>query len=213
MAKPELVVLGASGNAADAFEMLEASHEVIAFIDDAAQPGRTFHGLPVLPRAGLARFPAAQVLCLIGSERTFRQRAEIIAGFGIAPERFATIVHPRASVSADAVLGRGVAVLAGVVIPSNARIGDHVLILPNTVVHHDAVVGECAIIGSNVVVAGGVEIGASAFVGSGATIKNGVAVGAASLIGMAANVVRSCPPGSVLVGNPARPLVRPTSPG
>jgi acetyltransferase-like isoleucine patch superfamily enzyme len=52
-----------------------------------------------------------------------------------------------------------------------------------------------------------VEDGAS--IGSGATILGGVRIGHDALVGAGAVVTRDVAPGATVVGNPARPLVRP----
>lgn len=209
MPKPQLVVLGASGNALDALDALQAGYEIVAFVDDdPARQGEMIDGVPIRPRGVLGEYPDAQVVALIGSEKSFGRREEIIGGFGLPAERFATIVHPRAHVSRQAWLGRGTVVFAGATIPSNARLGDHVLVLPNTVIHHDTVAEDYSIIGAGVIIAGHVRIGRSSYVGSGSTIRNGVTLGPKSLIGMAANVTKSFDGGVVLVGNPAREMKR-----
>ncbi|TWH31053.1 MULTISPECIES: NeuD/PglB/VioB family sugar acetyltransferase [unclassified Aminobacter] len=209
MPKPQLVVLGASGNALDALDALQAGHEIVAFVDDdPARHGEMIDGVAIRPRAVLGDYPDAKVVALIGSEKSFARREEIIAGFGVPAGRFATIVHPRAHVSRQARLGRGTVVLAGATIPSNARLGDHVLVLPNTVIHHDAVIEDFSIIGAGVIIAGHVRIGKSSYVGSGSTIKNGITLGPKSLVGMAANVTKSFGENVVLVGNPAREMKR-----
>lgn len=209
MSQTQLVVLGASGNALDALDALQAEHEVVGFFDDdETRQGQSIEGIPILSRTALTKFPQAQAVALIGSEKSFAKRQQIIDGFGIATGRFSTILHPRAYVSRQAVLGNGVVVLPGVVIPSNARIGNHVLILPNTVIHHDSVVEDYSIIGAGVIIAGHVHIGASCYVGSGSTIKNNVTIGPRSLVGMGANVTKSFGNEMVLVGNPAREMKR-----
>jgi acetyltransferase-like isoleucine patch superfamily enzyme len=53
-----------------------------------------------------------------------------------------------------------------------------------------------------------VTLGAQAYVGSGAALRPGITVGEGALIGMGAVVLRDVPAGVVIVGNPARPLVR-----
>ena len=205
MAMRQLVVLGGGGNAKDALDTIQQGFEVVAFIDDDVTKQNTFlQNIPVLPRTALADFPDAQVVSLIGSEKTFAFRDRLIDDFGVEAGRFATIIHPSASVSKYASIGHDVVIFAGVSIPSNAKIGNHVFILPNTVIHHDTIVEDYAVIGSGVVIAGHVRIGRNSFIGSGSSIKNDVDIGDYSLVGMAANVIRNCEPRSVLVGNPAR---------
>jgi sugar O-acyltransferase (sialic acid O-acetyltransferase NeuD family) len=209
MQKAPLVVIGFSGNALDALETLLSAHEVVAWLDDnPALHGQKFQNAPVLPLSELGNFPDAQVVCMIGSERTFRRREEIIARLGLPDSRFATIVDPFARVSRLSTLGRGVVVFPGTIITSNAVIGNHVMLLPQSIVHHDASIGDFSLIGSRVVIAGSVRVGPGCYIGSGSTLKNGLDIGAGSLVGMAANVLRDVAAGSVVVGNPARVLRR-----
>ncbi|MBP1806800.1 NeuD/PglB/VioB family sugar acetyltransferase [Rubellimicrobium aerolatum] len=207
MTKPDLVVVGFSGNALDALSAIEASFRVVAFLDDnAGLHGRDFEGVPVLPVAALGRFPEARVLCLIGSERSYRHRAAIIGRLGLPEARFATVVHPRAEVSRLARIGAGSVLLAGAQVVSNGVVGRHVIVLPQSVVHHDSEVGDFTLVGTGVIVAGHVRVGPGCYLGSGSRLKNGVTVGEGALVGMGANVLRDVPPGATVVGNPARVL-------
>lgn len=209
MDRPPIVLIGCSGNALEIFEAVQRSYRVLAFLDDNRDLGGSGpDGVPVLPMHEIAAFPQAQALFLIGSERSVGRRAEIIARLGLPEARFATFVHPAATVSRFATLGAGCVVFAGVVITAGARVGRHVIILPNSVVHHDAELGDHCLVGSNVTLAGGCRLGAACYVGSASSVRNGVSVGAGSLIGMAANVVRDVGPGLVVAGNPARPMTR-----
>ena len=51
-------------------------------------------------------------------------------------DRFATLVHPSAGVSARARLGRGVCVNYGASVAGNVTIGDHASVGPGCVVGH-----------------------------------------------------------------------------
>lgn len=205
--KPDLVIFGFSGNAREAFDTIDGLFRIRAFLDDRADlQGTSFARIPVLPSAQLADFPDAQVICLIGSEHSFRQRAAIIARLGLPPARFATVISPQASVSRQAEIGPGVLLFPGVRIMANVMLGSHVAVLPNSVIHHDSRIGECSLIGSSVVVAGNVTVENSCYIGSGSTIRNGCRLGTGSLIGLGSNVLRDVGPGQVMVGNPARVL-------
>lgn len=183
------------------------AYAAIGFIDDSPEKvGTRKFGLPVLTRSALREHPNAHVLAVPGSPTSYRQRAEAIAGLGVEPQRFARVIHPKASVSPRAQVGRNVLVMAGAVINSSAVVGDHVCILPNSVVHHDAVVGDWTLIGSNVTIAGGASIGTNAYIGSGSSVMNGVRIGDGALVGMGSNVIREVASDTTVVGNPARPL-------
>nr|WP_246849576.1 NeuD/PglB/VioB family sugar acetyltransferase [Rubellimicrobium arenae] len=202
-----MVVVGLSGNTLDALSAIEASFRLVAVLDDKPRLERQeFEGAPILPLTALVDFPEARVLCLIGSERSFRQRAQIISRLGCPDSRFATVIHPSAHVSRLARIGAGSVILAGAQIVSNAVVGRHVIMLPQSVVHHDASIGDNSLIGTGAIIAGSVRVGEGCYLGSGSTIKNGVAVGNGALVGMAANVLRDVPSGATVIGNPARIL-------
>jgi sugar O-acyltransferase (sialic acid O-acetyltransferase NeuD family) len=208
-----LLIFPCNGNGLEALDCLGEAWRCVGFVDDSLQKQSSgAYGLRVMQRDALAQMPDAQVLAVPGSPTSFMHRKRVIEELGIPPERFAQVIHPAASVSPRATLGRNVLVMAGAVVTSNAVIGSHVCILPNTVVHHDSVVGDWTLIGSNATVAGGVTIGRNCYIGSGSSIMNGLRIGEGALIGLGSNVIRDVAPGACVVGNPARPLAARTHP-
>lgn len=204
-----VLIFPCNGNAIEALDALGDTFHCIGFIDDTPhKQAQGCMGLPVWDRSALLRFADAAVLAVPGGPTSFRSRREVIDGLGVAEQRWATVVHPRASVSANARLGRNVLLMAGVVVTSNAVIGDHVCILPNSVVHHDSAIGPWSLVGSSVTIAGSVTVEENCYVGSGSTIKNGLKLEAGCLIGLGSNVLRDVAPATTVVGNPARPLAR-----
>jgi sugar O-acyltransferase (sialic acid O-acetyltransferase NeuD family) len=210
MASPEprpLLIFPCNGNGLEALDCLGVEWAFAGFVDDTpAKQGRTSHGHPVFSREAFARLPGASVLAVPGSPTSYPERRKLIDGLGIAPERFARVVHPAARVSKLATLGSNVLLLAGVVVTSNARIGDHVCVLANTVIHHDVVIGDFGLVGSNVTLTGGVELGPNCYVGSGSSLMNGIRIGAGALVGLGSNVLRDVPAGARVAGNPARAI-------
>jgi len=206
-ARRPLLIFPCNGNGLEALDCLGDSFDCIGFIDDTPEKQRAgAYGLPVFPRAALTQHGEAAVLAVPGGPLSFGVRRAVIESLGLAPARFATVIHPRASVSPLARVGRNVLVMAGAVVTSNAVIGDHVCVLPNTVIHHDVTVGAFSLIGANIAVAGNVVIGENCYLGSGTNIKNGVRIGDRALVGLGSNVIRDVAEGSTVAGNPARPL-------
>lgn len=202
-----LLIFPHNGNGIEALDCLGDAYRFVGFIDDTPEKqGTDARGYRVLSRSAFAELPDASVLAVPGSSTSYLSRRRIIEGLGIGERRFATVIHPKASVSPLAVIGFNVLIMAGVVITSNAVIGDHVCVLPNTVIHHDAVVGAWSLIGANVTIAGHAGVGEGCYIGSGSSIMNGLQIGERALVGLGSNVIRDVPAGGKVVGNPARQL-------
>jgi sugar O-acyltransferase (sialic acid O-acetyltransferase NeuD family) len=210
-----LIILGTGGSAHDALDVVEAINartptwQVAGFLDDVRVVGSSHLGLEVLgPLADARRFPDHWFLNVIGSDKSYRQRPEIIASTNLPPQRFATLVHPGASVSSRARLGRGVCINFGVSVAGGVVVGDQVCLGPRVVVGHDTMIEDYALIAPNAVVSGFVHVGRAAYIGSGARVRQRLRIGERSLVGLGAVVLRDVPDGSTVVGNPARPLRR-----
>ena len=218
MTRP-LIILGTGGSAYDVLDVIEGINagrptwDVQGFLDDAKPSDSKHLGLPVLALLRDAgRFADAMFVNVIGSDKSFPIRPRIVASTGLPPDRFATLVHPGASVSSRANLGRGVYVNAGASVAGNVTIGDQVALGPNCAIGHDTTIGAYTLVAPAAVVSGFVRIGSGAYVGAGAVIRQQVRIGAGALVGMGAVVLRDVGDAEVVVGNPAKPLRRKSTP-
>jgi sugar O-acyltransferase (sialic acid O-acetyltransferase NeuD family) len=212
MSRP-LVILGTGGNTYDILDVVEAINaaaptwDVVGFLDDARPPGTQYPGLEILgPLREAARFSDHTFVNTIGSDKSFRRLPEILASTGLAVERFATLVHPGASVSGRAKIGRGVVVNHGVTIGGGVAIGDQVILCPGCIVGHDTHIGDYSILAPGAVVSGYVSIHRNCYIGARAVIRQRLRIGERSLVGMGAVVLREVAADMIVVGNPARPL-------
>ena len=213
--KQPLVILGVSGNAYDILDIVEAINadaarwEVVGFLDDARAAETAHLGVPILgPLRQAPRWVGCAFVNAIGSDGSFRRRPEIVAATGLGPEHFATLVHPAASVSPRARLGRGVYASYGASVAGGVTVGDHVALGPGAIIGHDTVVGDHTVVAPGAVVSGFVHVEGPSYIGARAVIRQRQRVGAGALVGMGAVVVRDVAPGTTVVGNPARPLRR-----
>jgi sugar O-acyltransferase (sialic acid O-acetyltransferase NeuD family) len=211
----QLLILGAGGNSLGVVDAIEAGASqgeaawtIAGFLDDLPENrDRRVLGYPIQGTIEDARkFPDCLLVNGISSVASFRKREAIAARCGANPERFATVIHPAAVVSARAKVGRGCVILANSVICPEAVLEDHVLILQGSTVNHHARVGSHATLSAGVTLLGYVDIGRSAFIGGGASVAPYVKVGSGALVGLGSVVIRDVESGSVVAGNPARPL-------
>lgn len=215
-----LIILGTGGSAYDVLDIVEAINarqptwRVAGFLDDVRPVGETYLGLDVLGRlADAPRFCGHRFISVIGSDSSYLRRPEILAGTGLRPEQFATLVHPSACVSSRARLGRGTYVNYGASVAGGVVAGDHVALSPGVIVGHDSVIADYGMVAPGAVISGFVQLDRACYVGARAVIRQRLRVGAGALVGMGAVVVREVAAGAVVVGNPARPLQRATADG
>lgn len=208
-----LIILGVSGNACDVLDIVDAINASVStwrpagFLDDACPPGSEHIGLPILGKlADAAQFEDYWFINAIGSDSSYRLRPSVIAATGLPVARFATLVHPMASVSRRAKLGRGVYVNYGASVAGAVVIGDHATLGPGCIVGHDTVVGEYAILAPGAVISGFVRLESNCYIGAAVMVRQKVRIGAGALVGIGAVVIRDVENGATVAGNPARAL-------
>ncbi|WP_250002936.1 acetyltransferase [Actinoplanes sp. M2I2] len=209
----DLVIVGAGGFARETAAAARAAWNVLGFLDDdPALHGAIRTGRPILGGTELVhRMPDAAVVVCVGNPRNFTARRRIVERLDLPDERYATVVHPLASVGAGSEAGPGTVLLAGTVLTADVSIGSHVAVMPQAVLTHDDRVSDYCTIASGVRLGGGVVLDEGSYVGAGALVRESVKVGAWSLIGMGSVVLHDVPSNEVWAGNPAhliRPLLR-----
>lgn len=118
------------------------------------------------------------------------------------------IVHPGATIAADAAMADAVVVLARAVIQTGARLGFAAIVNTAAVVEHDCAIGEGAHLSPGVCLGGDVKVEAGAWIGIGAVVINRVRIGRGAVVGAGAAVTADVPDGVTVAGVPARPLSR-----
>jgi sugar O-acyltransferase (sialic acid O-acetyltransferase NeuD family) len=216
VATQPLLIIGAGGFGRETLEavrtcnLVRPTWDVVGFLDDdSALQQRDVDGVPVVGRVDdLGRHPSAAAVVTIGNPTDFTWRRRIVDRLGLPSGRWATVVHPAASIPASASVGPGTVVLAGVVATTGVQIGAHVAVMPSVVFTHDDVIGDFATIGSGARLAGAVTVGEGAYIGAGALIREHCRIGEWALVGMGAGVTADVPSGEVWAGLPARRLRR-----
>ncbi|WP_158881464.1 NeuD/PglB/VioB family sugar acetyltransferase [Amycolatopsis anabasis] len=211
MSPRPLLLLGAGGLAREALATARTMPgdwaPIGALDDDPTQHGREIDGIPVLGGSELVHdHPEAAVLACMAGVRRPGSRARLVARLDLPVERWATLVHPAASVAAGTEIGPGTLLLAGVVVTAPQRIGAHVVAMPHVLLTHDDQVDDFVTLAGRATLAGSVHIGQSAYLGQGALVRENLKIGEFAVIGMGAVVLRDVPAGEIWVGSPARRL-------
>lgn len=209
-----LLIAGAGGFARETASAVRAINEVaptfrlLGLLDDnPALHGTRRAGATVL--GGLSAvddYPSAAVVVCVGNPRDHQVRSRVVERLALPAHRYATIVHPSASVGVGCMVGPGSVVLAQTVLTADVTVAGHVAVMPHCVLTHDNVVEQYATMASGVRLGGAVRLGQGCYVGAGALIRDGVTVGRGALVGMGAVVLRDVPPDEVWAGSPARRL-------
>jgi sugar O-acyltransferase (sialic acid O-acetyltransferase NeuD family) len=196
-----LLILGAGGHGrvvADAALAQGAWAQLRATDGDRAKcVGELLPGVPLaLPEEAERQSGAVHIAIGLASAR---EREALAARLPLA-----TVIHPRACVSAHAQIGAGVFVAAQAVVAPLAQVGRCTIINHGAVVDHDAEVGEFTHIAPLVALSGRARIGSRVLVGAGAQVLPGVRVGDDVVIGAGAVVHQDIDGPGVYAGVPAR---------
>ncbi|MDB5896981.1 MAG: acetyltransferase [Ramlibacter sp.] len=196
-----LLILGAGGHGrvvADAALAQGTWQQVRVTDNDAAKYGSVLMaGLDIEPLQHALR-DAGAVHIAIGSAAAREKQAR---GLSLP---FATVLHPRASISRYAEIRPGCFVAAGAVVAPGARVGIGVIVNHGAVVDHDVQVGDFTHVAPLAAVGGNARVGRRVLVGAGAQVLPGVRVCDDVVIGAGAAVVADIDTPGVYAGVPAR---------
>ena len=196
-----VIVIGSGGHAKVVIEALLRSGRTVAGRTD-RDPARCAEDMQAVPFLGdddavAAHGPASVELANgIGSTGDPTRRVAVFDGFRARGFRFARVIHPSAVVAADAEIGEGAQIMAGVIVQPGCRIGANAILNTGARIDHDCRIGEHVHIAPGAVLCGGVTVGARSHVGAGAVVIQSVCIGEGCLIAAGSVAARAVPSGS-----------------
>lgn len=208
MVARDIIIFGAGGHALVVADAVRACGDAVAGYVDTVSPerkGQLLDGAPIV--GGLEELLAEVAGSGVG----------VAFGFGDCAARYAltrqlsehniellTVIHPAASVSRSAEIGRGGYVGPQAVVEAQSRIGEGVIVNCGACVCHECSIGSAVTVCPGVMIGGKTRVGDRTWLGIGATLIDKVSVGAGCFIGAGAVVVSDLPDGVLAVGVPAR---------
>lgn len=216
----ELLLVGAGGLAREVADTVRAINglrptwELLGFVDDdPCTHGTVIAGLPVLGALDAVHdHPAAQVvLCAARAEPDAARhpiRRVLAERLGLDDGRYATVIHPSATIGSTCRIGGGTVLLAHVDLTADVVLGRHVVVMPQVVLTHDVRIDDWATLASGVRLGGGCHVEPGAYIGAGASVREMLTVGAGAMIGMGSVVTHHVPSGQLWFGVPARDHAR-----
>jgi len=202
---PPIVIIGAGGHAKVIIEIFQAAGDFdIAGLIDRNPISSSVLGVPIIGTDSdllrLRKKGVNQAFVGIGDNA---RRTRI--GYHLRQIGYDIVnaVSPSAVVSSSATIGRGVAIMAGVVINAESQIGDFAIINTRSSIDHDCRLGEGTHVAPGCTIAGNVTIGRLTCIGAGSTIIPGVTVGEEALVGAGSCVIRDVANAARVWGVPA----------
>lgn len=183
--QPCLLIVGAGGHGRSVAEavLMAGQFNLVGFLDDGAFARcEAVWDLPVLgPATAFENYSshATHAVVAIGNN-VLRQK--LFAQLKAAGFALASVIHPKAMVSPRALLGSGVAVMAGAIVGTEATLGQGAIVNCGAVVDHHAQVQEFGHLGVNACMAGGSVLGALAWMQAGSAIGYGVHIAAGTVL-------------------------------
>jgi sugar O-acyltransferase (sialic acid O-acetyltransferase NeuD family) len=117
-------------------------------------------------------------------------------------------IHPSAVISASVKMGDGVMIAANATLNPMVNIGKGVICNTSSSIDHECIIGDFSHIAPGAVLCGNVTVGRSTFIGANSVIRQGVTIGNNVTIGAGTVVIKDVPDNAMMVGNPARKLIK-----
>lgn len=195
----KLIIIGASGHGkvvAD-IAMLNGYKEIVFLDDDGSI--KECNGIPVVGKSREA--PDGEVFVAIGNPMVRKRLMEFYSD-RVQP----VLIHPKAVIAENVMIGAGTAVMAGAVVNLGAEIGQGVIVNTSSSIDHDCSVGDYSHISVGAHLCGTVKVGENVWIGAGATVINNVNICGGCTIGAGAVVIKDIEEEGTYIGVPAKKM-------
>lgn len=182
-----LYLIGGGGHCHSCIDVIEAEGKFIirGIIDQKENLDKKVLGYDIVGTDDdLEKFISSDnyFIITVGQIKTAQIRMKIYNILKSMNANIATIVSPRAYVSAHAKIGEGSIVMHNALINANARVGVNTILNSKCLVEHDVVIEDHCHISTAAILNGNCHIERESFIGSNSVLKEGIMVKANSII-------------------------------
>lgn len=188
---------------------MECGYDVLYFVENMfpEKVGNELHGIPIVWYTQIAEIEEEfEVICGIASSHQRKLYVQNISEF-IPDLKWATIIHPSASVSRSVVVEEGTLISRGVTIGSHTKIGKHCFLNRSSAVGHHDILSDFVTVSPGAVIAGACNIGVGSYISVHASIIDHTTVGDNSFVAAGAVVINDIPSNVAVMGIPAKPKI------
>lgn len=202
-------MIGAGGHAKVLIDTLLAQNLVpVGLLEvNSSLVGTDVLGVPVLAQeAILAQQDPTKIVLAngVGSVNIPTLRKKIFIQLKQAGFSFLTVIHPRAYIGQEVLLGEGCQIMAGSIIQPGCKLGENIVVNTNASVDHDGEIGDHTHLAPRVTLSGGVTVGESCHIGTGATVIQGIEIGCHVVVAAGAVVANNILSNMRVAGVPAK---------
>jgi sugar O-acyltransferase (sialic acid O-acetyltransferase NeuD family) len=205
-----IVIFGAGGAGREVLQVIRDINAVLPtwkcegfIVDSEFQGAPSAGGLPVLGNIDwLAANPDVHVVVAVGASAARWRVVQRIRDRCTNP--FPVLIHPRAWIGTNVLLGDGSVICAGAMLTTDIRVGEHVHVNIGSSIAHDAELGDFATLYAGVRLTGNVHLHDGVEAGTGSVVIPRCEVGRWSIIGAGAVVTGRVGENCTVVGVPAR---------
>jgi len=218
MSTPLYAIYGASGCGRGVMSLARAQLELqgvlterLVFVDD-APISEMVNGHRVLTYTQFLNEAASEHAVVLAIANSM-VREQLAARCKADDVKAWSVTAGNVTIMDEVVIGEGAILSPFVTLTSNIHIGRHFHANLYSYVEHDCVIGDFVTFAPRVSCNGNVIIEDHVYIGTGAMIRQGtpgrpLTIGRGAVVGMGAVVTKDVLPGTVVVGNPAKPLIK-----
>jgi sugar O-acyltransferase (sialic acid O-acetyltransferase NeuD family) len=211
MNKYSLILIGGGGHCRSCIDVIEqeGKYTIYGILDPKERKETKISGYPVLGADDLLNELIEEghhFLITVGQIKSAAIRIGLYKKLTAGGAKLATVISPKAYVSATASVAEGSIVLHSAIINAGSFIGFNTIINSMSLIEHDSQIGNHVHISTGVIINGGCSVGHESFIGSGTIIANNINIGDNIVIGAGSVVIKDVKEPGIYVGNPCKKI-------